>query len=337
MKQGKYEFENQQRNVDKSLLLYIRAFSKLRADRSANWTSATQGQAPHKPLLLLSVLDLFAEGSLGTNLIEYSSELAELFASYWHIVLPERRGNMALPFFHLRSSKFWHLVPQPGQEEILEAASRGYPSQLQKMILGAQLDEELFTILQHNESRNALRAALIQTYFSSDYHAVLIEQGDLNIQSYLYSQKLIAEAHKENRDAIEAEYKSKVRDQGFRKAVVRIYEHRCAFCGVRMLTSSGHTAVEAAHIMPWSISQNDAIKNGMALCRLCHWTFDEGLTGVSVKYQVMLSKELRMMSQNLPGHLLTVENRQILGPVDDDLWPDLDALQWHRQHVFLKK
>lgn len=43
------------------------------------------------------------------------------------------------------------------------------------------------------------------------------------------------------------------------------------------------------------------------------------------------------MSQNLPGHLLTVENRQILGPTDDDLWPDLDALKWHRQNIFLEK
>jgi putative restriction endonuclease len=321
--------------MDKVLAHYIKAFSHLRADRSANWTSATQGQAPHKPLLLLSVLDLFAEG-LDTNLIEHSAELAELFASYWQTVLPARRGDMALPFFHLRSSKFWHLIPQPGQEKILEAASRGYASQLQKMILGAQLDEELFALLQHEASRNALRTVLIQTYFSSDYHAALIEQGELNFQSYLYSQKLVDEARTVSSDIPEAQYKDKVRDQGFRKAVVRIYEHRCAFCGVRMLTSSGHTAVEAAHIIPWSVSQNDAIDNGMALCRLCHWTFDEGLTGVSTKYQVILSKELRMMSQNLPGHLLTVENRQILGPNDDKLWPDLDALQWHRKNVFLK-
>jgi len=59
--------------------------------------------------------------------------------------------------------------------------------------------------------------------------------------------------------------------------------------------------------------------------------------GVSGKYQVVLSKEPRVMSQNLPGHLLTVENRQILGPNDDDLWPDLDALGWHRQNVFFCK
>lgn len=104
---------------------------------------------------------------------------------------------------------------------------------------------------------------------------------------------------------------------------------------MRMLTPSGHTVVEAAHIIPWRISQNDDVHNGMALCRLCHWTFDEGLVGVSAKYRVRLSKKLRV-TNNLPGHLLTVENRQILGPAREDMWPDDKALRWHREKVFVK-
>jgi len=322
---------------DRSLSEYIRQFSTLRTDRSANWTSATQGQAPHKPFLLLSVLDLFAEGRILTNLIEITPELGELFADYWDIVLPNRRGDLALPFFHMRSSIFWQLVPQPGQEGALAAANRGYSlGQLQRMLLGAKLDDDLFSLLQFQESRDALRTTLIQTYFAPEFHMTLFEQGKLNLQAYLYSQKLVEQARQaaKEKPTGDQEYKPNVRDQGFRKAVVRIYEHRCAFCGVRMLTSAGHTAVEAAHIIPWRISQNDNVHNGMALCRLCHWTFDEGMVGVSTKYQVLLSKELRV-TKNLPGHLLTVENRQILGPVEDNLWPDLDALKWHRKHVFV--
>jgi len=41
-----------------------------------------------------------------------------------------------------------------------------------------------------------------------------------------------------------------------------------------------HTVVEAAHIVPWSKSHNNDIRNGMALCRLCHWGLDEGMLGV---------------------------------------------------------
>jgi putative restriction endonuclease len=205
------------------------------------------------------------------------------------------------------------------------------------MLLGAKLDDELFELLSIQEARDALRTTLIQTYFAPEYHGRLFEQGQLNLQAYLYSQQLLEQAGRIVKDESTKKevYKSNVRDQGFRKAVVRIYEHRCAFCGVRMLTSTGHTAVDAAHIIPWSVSQNDDVHNGMALCRLCHWTFDEGLTGVSTKYQVQLSRELRMM-KNLPGHLLTVESRHILGPNEEDLWPDLDALKWHHQNVFIK-
>lgn len=323
---------------ESTLSNYIQQFSKLRRGRGPNWTSVTKGQAPHKPFLLLSVIDLYAESNISSNLVEITPELAELFSVYWKIVLPSRRGNLSLPFFHLRTSDFWHLVPQPGQDAILAATTNIFSlEQLNRMILGATLDDDLHILLEIKESRDLLRSAITQTYFAPEYQLILFNQGQLNLQAYKYSQLLIEKAKKKVKDKFSNEqgYKSNVRDQGFRKAVVRVYEHRCAFCGVRMLTSAGHTAVDAAHIVPWRITQNDDLHNGMALCRLCHWTFDEGLTGVSKNYQVLLSKELRTM-ENLPGHLLTVENRQILGPTDDKLWPDTDAIKWHRHKVFLK-
>ncbi len=85
--------------------------------------------------------------------------------------------------------------------------------------------------------------------------------------------------------------------------------------------------------VPWSITHNDDPRNGMALCRLCHWTFDEGLAGVSPKYTLLLSPEMRS-SLNVPGHLLTLESRPILGPVDPCFMPDLESLHWLRQNIF---
>ena len=35
------------------LSYYIQKFSNLRTDRTGGWTAATQGQAPHKPFLIL--------------------------------------------------------------------------------------------------------------------------------------------------------------------------------------------------------------------------------------------------------------------------------------------
>ncbi len=324
------------------LSFYLNKFSHLRTDRTGGWTAATQGQAPHKPILLLSMLDLFAQGRLTNNLIEITPELGELFAAYWSKVLPERRGNLALPFFHLRSGGFWHLLPQPGKESALEAARQiDTLNQLSKLILGARLDEELFQLLQTVETRNALRTALIQTYFAPEFHSDLLTLGEINLQAFVYSQHLIEQARQKVKDkpGEDDAYLPAVRDQGFRKAVVRIYDHRCAFCGVRMLTSDGHTAVEAAHIIPWSLVGRvmpypiDDPHNGMALCRLCHWSFDEGLMGVSTRYQVLISGEMRII-QNLPGHLQNLENRPIIGPVEPDLWPYVESIEWHRQNIF---
>lgn len=319
------------------LSFYLHQFSRLRTDRTGGWTATTMNQAPHKPILLLSVLDLFAQGRITSNLIEITPELGELFATYWSKVMPpERRGNLALPFFHLRSSGFWHLLPQPGQETALEAVRQvDTLNRLGKLALGACLDDELFQLLQTAETRNALRTTLIQTYFAPEDHSDLLALGEINLQTSVYSQHLIEQARQQVKETPGEDdaYQPIVRDQGFRKAVVRIYDHRCAFCGVRMLTSDGRTAVDAGHIIPWSISHDDDPHNGMAMCGLCHWTFDQGLLGVSARYLVLLSGELRII-QNVPGHLLTLESRSIIGPAEQALWPHLGALDWHRENVF---
>jgi predicted restriction endonuclease len=171
---------------------YIQQFSNLINSWGPIWTAKTKGQAPHKPLLLLSILDLFARGQITKNLIEISPDLIELFTSYWNIVIPERRGQIALPFFHLKSSNFWHLIALPGQEAVLKDSRRIRSlSFLQKIVLGAKLDEKLFELLQIKEKRDELLAVLIHTYFDSDLHPMLHEQGQLTKEADSYSQQLL--------------------------------------------------------------------------------------------------------------------------------------------------
>jgi putative restriction endonuclease len=321
---------------------YLKRFAKLRTDTSpTRWSAATCHRAPHKPLLLLVIMDLFAQGSINANLIEITAELGELFTLYWARVMPpDQRSNLALPFFHLKSDGFWHLVPRPGKESFLAAVRQiRSVNQLQETVLGARLDDELYALFCVEESRNLLRAVLIETYFASEIQPALVEQGAVNVEAFRYSQALLEQARTRQAKeglADEEGYRSAARDQGFRRAVVIAYDHRCALCGIRMLTPDGHTVVDAAHLVPWSISHDDDPRNGMALCRLCHWTFDEGLVGVSSQYLVITSPQLAA-SHNVPGHLLTLVGRGIIGPTEKPLWPDLDALSWHRQHVFRKR
>lgn len=316
---------------------YVKRFAKLRTDKAASrWSKETKYRAPHKPLLLLAVMDLFAQGSITANLIEFTTELGELFTLYWSNVMPpHKRGNLALPFFHLQSDGFWHLVPRPGKEEIVAAASQIRSiNRLEETVLGARLDEELYLLLNEAESRDVLRTVLVETYFSPGLQTVLLEQGEINVAAHQYSQELLQRAEAKVLQEEDAEeYQPAVRDQGFRRAIVTVYDHRCAFCGIRILTPDGHTLIEAAHIVPWSINQDDRPNNGLALCRLCHWAFDEGMFAISHRYLVLISRQLKA-EYNMPGHLVTIDGRKIIGPEKEALWPDVDALKWHRANVF---
>ena len=60
---------------------YAEKFSKLRSDRNANWPEASLGRSPYKPVLLLAVMDLFAQGELTTNLIQLRPDLGDIFDS----------------------------------------------------------------------------------------------------------------------------------------------------------------------------------------------------------------------------------------------------------------
>jgi predicted restriction endonuclease len=85
---------------------HAQRFARLRTNRNRKvWSGVAAHQAPHRPLLLLCVLDLLDSGEISSNLIEISEDLAELFGQYWERVLPfGRPGNLALPFFHLRAT-----------------------------------------------------------------------------------------------------------------------------------------------------------------------------------------------------------------------------------------
>ena len=271
-------------------------------------------------------------------MIKLTPDLGELFSQYWVRVLPfDRHGNIVLPFFHLRSEGFWHLVPRPGKEEALSAASQmRSSSQLREMLIGARLDEPLYELLCAREPRDFLRSVLIQTYFAPELQILLVEQGAVNREAFLYSKRLL-ERRREQAvgEALTEEeaYRPAARDQGFRRAVVTAYAHRCALCGVRIRTLDGHTVVDAAHIVPWSVGRDDRPANGMALCRTCHWTFDEGLLGVSLTYQILASSQLGYAS-NLPGYLIDLEGCGVVCPTQRAYWPDPGSLMWHHKHVF---
>ena len=310
---------------------YSKLFSNLRTDKNRNrYPSITTHRAPHKPMLLLSVMDLIAQSMIIENFIEPSLELVETFNTYYSSIMPAgTKTSMAYPFSRLQTDGFWHRVTKPGFDPEIEYNIKSMV-RLREVIEGAKLDEELFGYLCKPGAREQLRSALISTYFVPEIQPILLEQGRVNYEAYEYGKKLLADPDSENDDQARS---NKARDQAFRKVVVVLYDHRCALCGIRMLTPEGHTVVEAAHIIPWSESIDDRPTNGMCLCRLCHWSFDEGLMSVGKEYEVLVSRRVQL-EQNLPGHILTLRDRNIFTPDEVKYRPAQDKLDWHRRKAF---
>ena len=313
---------------------YLNKLTQLRTDTNrTRWTEATAFRAPHKPFLLLSILDLAAQGQIDSPFIDPSFDLMERFARYWDLVQPPSgKCNMAYPFYHMRSEGFWRLVTRPGQEKNLGEKMTSSMTRLQSVVLGAEIDQEFFGQVSDHKSREELRAALLKTYFAQDIRQILLREVLENQEAYEYSQRLL-QAAEAAMPFGQLDKPQQVRDQGFRKAIMNLYSHRCALCGIRMITPEGHTIVEAAHIRPWADSQDDRPANGLALCRLCHWSFDRGFMSVGSDYEVLVSP-LARSEQNNPGHIMTLEARSIFPPQDERHNPDQECLGWHRREVF---
>lgn len=320
----------------------IEQFAHLRRAFGTVWGEATRRKAPHKPILLMAVLDLVARGVITAPVVDVTGDLVELndlFNLYWRRVVPlGQTSSIAFPFSRLHNEPFWKLIAKP-EHAISDAvvAKTSTISYLRTYALGACIDENLFAIMQTESGRAALREALLQSCFSKEAQQSLREQAAINQGAFDYERLLEQQAHQPLvKEVLAADsYKPAVRDQGFRRIVVTTYDHRCALCGIRIVTPDGHTVVEAAHIVPWCDSKNDDVRNGMALCRLCHWGFDEGMLGVSTNYQVITSASIGL-SPNFAGPLQTLTGRGIIPPQDSALWPAQEYLGEHRRRWKLK-
>ncbi|MGI8981599.1 MAG: HNH endonuclease [Pirellulaceae bacterium] len=76
------------------------------------------------------------------------------------------------------------------------------------------------------------------------------------------------------------------RDAKFRPAVLRAYRYRCAVCQCAL------KLVDAAHIIPVAYPHSsDEVINGLALCRLHHGAYDNGLLGVQSNYRIVINPD----------------------------------------------
>jgi putative restriction endonuclease len=109
--------------------------------------------------------------------------------------------------------------------------------------------------------------------------------------------------------------------------VTQIYDYRCAATGLRFLLPSGVAMVEAAHIHPFSESQDDDPCNGLALTPNMHWAMDRFLIspGPDLKWHVSDLLDDRIKDNEI---LLSLRGKPLFLPNDLRMVPKRDALEW---------
>jgi putative restriction endonuclease len=246
--------------------------TRLRAAQGSA-TGGVRGPAPHKPLLLLALLDLAEAGELpGRELIRTPGltlrfrELGTLVAERW-----PTRLDLRLPFYHLKTQGLWHAF-----------TSGRTPAQAPESCSVIELHPEFFALLADRDFRTKARHVLVARHFTAPEQAALgeflgIEAGPLAPGTdYILAQAL-------------AVGRRKGRSARFQVRVVDDYRHTCALTGYRCFTSDGASIVDAAHIEPWSETQNDELANGLALSKSAHWMFDAGLWTVDDDLRVVVN------------------------------------------------
>jgi len=143
-----------------TLNYYPKKFQRLRVDRA-------HGVAPHKPILLLSVIESFEKSRIAGNRIELTESLNRTFLKNWSYVgSPEHHPDIARPFFHMKSGKFWHMYANPGFEQVLAAKIKLKTlAEVKQAISHAYLDEDLFDFLLDASIRESLLAVLVGSWF----------------------------------------------------------------------------------------------------------------------------------------------------------------------------
>jgi putative restriction endonuclease len=164
---------------EKNLDYYLYRFANLKIDRSHG------RPAPHKAILLLSIIELIERRGISTNEIELTPDIVSTFLNYWNALYPYQKGIVALPFFHLKSEGFWHLLPNVGYEKtfnLLRQIRSNY--QIRDMVKHACFDDELFHLLSSDKNRTLFRRVIIKDYFDPDERKKLLQAINLSRAAY---------------------------------------------------------------------------------------------------------------------------------------------------------
>ncbi|MGI9058200.1 MAG: HNH endonuclease [Ktedonobacteraceae bacterium] len=125
----------------------------------------------------------------------------------------------------------------------------------------------------------------------------------------------------------------------FRNAVRTAYQHRCVMCGGIFPSTKLNDipGVDAAHILPWADYELDEVYNGVTLCKIHHWAFDEGILLILFregKYYIELSEAAKQVLSE-PSFSIDIL-RQVVGEIPKNRLPN-QVLNWPKPSLLERR
>lgn len=280
--------------------------------------------APHKPLLVLAVLDWIEELKLQRNEIPIDTGLYGLFDAYWDKLYdPKKTKKIHYPIRYLQSDGLGWKVLVNGRL-LTEEKSKGY---LRKNQSVASFDEAVWAFLQSPENRDLVRLAILNTYFPGKRQDVFSGKP-YSLAEYEYEFFEDRQAPYRTTTATRSSF---VRDSYFRLSLLEIYGNTCAMS--RMYVNPPGQILQACHIAPFSETGNNGVKNGIVLCANLHAAFDHGFVGIGQDYEILVNDKLFEERPSIYS-LDKLRGERIWLPKDDRLWPAQELLAKHREIYF---
>jgi putative restriction endonuclease len=317
---------------------FVRYFAQSKAKMQPEWNSWLERlydlrrdkrgayERPHKPVLLLSIIDLLDRGLIVRNEISLTDDLVKAFRSYFDVVRQgDDQPSIQNPFYFLSGDGFWSLVPAPGQAQsyVPGSVSRAPTvADLRRRVAYGRFDNGFWALLSDPLSRHQVREALIARYFPERHDQIAAIAG--------------TRANPPEPDALREEMPPG-RDAAFRQTVLEVYDYTCAACGIRLRLSSDLFLVQAAHIIPFSVSRNDKPTNGLALCPNHHWAMDHHLIAPCPdgQHREGVWRVSRRLEERKEGQrdLVALAGKPVIPPGEEKFYPAIESLRWREEHL----
>lgn len=277
------------------------------------------GKAPHKPVLLLTIIDLIETNQIKENRIPIDHVLKQIFQNNWQkLRIKDYSPTLENPVYYLQSDGFWKAYDTNGNQLKTRTA-------ISKTSAG-KLDEELFDLLQSNNFRPLLRMVLLDMLTNvADYQLFLHPQ----LPDYINDiEQEILEGNQNQKRRVMYTQEKFVRSYKFRFHLMNIYDYTCCMSGMKTIPDIG--IIEACHIEEHSVQGNDTLINGIPLCRNLHQAFDRGVISIDDNYQILIKTKKDFKESDSIYGIRQLAKKTIKLPKEEKYYPSLEKLAEHR-------